>query len=96
MKKFARYALNIVATVVLGDLLARYVANLPVEWPWLTGSIAYVLHALNLVQYDNPDDMFDLAGLVILFACLIIAGAAVWLLNIAARHYRQNRLHTRS
>lgn len=89
--RIARYIANVAATLVLGGLLARYVANLPVEWPWLTGSILFVLHALGIHAYDNPDDMFDLAGVVIFFACLLVVGLAVWLVNIGARRYREQR-----
>ncbi|MFM0359849.1 hypothetical protein [Paraburkholderia sediminicola] len=87
--KLARYISNVAVTLLLGVLLARYVANLPVEWPWLTGSIRFVLHLFAIRSYDNPDDMFDLAGVVIFFACLLVAALAVWLVNIGARRYRR-------
>ncbi|WGS54222.1 hypothetical protein LFL96_24655 [Paraburkholderia sp. D15] len=87
--RIARYTANIAATLLLGVLLARYVVNLPVEWPWLTGSIQFVLHLLGNRDYDNPDDMFDLAGVVILLACLLIVGVAVWLVNLALYRHRK-------
>lgn len=86
--KIVRYLSNAVLTLVLGTLLARYVANLPVEWPWLIGSIRVVLRAFGIHAYDNPDDMFDLVSVVILFASFIAVGVVVWALNVAARRYR--------
>jgi hypothetical protein len=82
-----RYGFNVMVTLVMGTLLARYVANLPVEWPWLTGSIRFVLGLFNVHAYDNPDDMFDLASVVIFFVCVIIVGLVVWAVNFGARLY---------
>ena len=87
--KIARYISNVAVTLLLGVLLARYVANLPVEWPWLTGSIRFVLHLFGIRSYDSPDDMFDLAGVVIFFASLVVVGLAVWAFNKGAQHYRR-------
>lgn len=80
--RIARYIANVAATLMPGVLLARYVANLPVEWPWLTGSIWFVLHLPGIHAYGNPDDMFDLVGVVIFFACLIAVGLVMQLVNI--------------
>lgn len=89
--RIARYIANVAATLVPGVLLARYIANLPVEWPWLTGSIRFALRLPGIHAYDNPDDMFDLVGVVNFFACLIVVGLVMSLVNIGTRHYRAQR-----
>jgi hypothetical protein len=91
--KILRYVSNVFLTLVLAVLLARYVANLPYEWPWLTGSIRWVLRVFNARTYDNPDDMFDLASIVIFFASLAVVGLVVWAVNVGARRYRRVAHH---
>ncbi|MFM0009681.1 hypothetical protein PQR46_07435 [Paraburkholderia sediminicola] len=79
MKRFARIVLYLVATVVLGDLLARYIAGLPYEMTPLTDSIQFVLHAVGLKRLDNVDDMETLALVFILLASIVAVAVVLWL-----------------
>lgn len=79
MKRFARMVLYVVATVVLGDLLARYIAGLPYEMTPLTDSIQFVLRALGLRQLDNVDDMETLTLIFILLASIAATAVVIWL-----------------
>lgn len=74
MKRFARMVLYVVATVVLGDLLARYIAGLPYEMLPLTDSIQSVLRAVGLNRLDNVDDLETLALVFILLASIVATG----------------------
>ncbi|MGQ7934684.1 hypothetical protein [Paraburkholderia sp. D1E] len=79
MKRFARITLFVVATVVLGDLLARYVAGLPYEMTPLTDSIQFVLRAVGLNRLDNVDDMETLTLVFILLASIVAVALILWL-----------------
>ena len=79
MKRLARIALYLVATVVLGDLLARYIAGLPYEISPLTDSIQFVLRVVGLQQLDNVDDMETLTLVFILLASIVATGLVLWL-----------------
>jgi hypothetical protein len=79
MKRFAHIALYAVATVVLGDLLARYIAGLPYEMAPLTDSIRFVLGAVGLKRLDNVDDLETLALIFILLASIVATGLILML-----------------
>jgi hypothetical protein len=51
------------------------------------------LRVFNARTYDNPDDMFDLASIVIFFASLAVVGLVVWAVNVGARRYRRVAHH---
>lgn len=74
MKRLARIALYFVVTVVLGDLLARYITGLPYEISPLTDSIQFVLRAVGLQRLDNVDDMETLTLVFILLASIVATG----------------------
>lgn len=79
MKRLARVAVYVVVTVVLGDLLARYIAGLPYEMTPLTDAIQSVLRALGLRQLDNVDDMETLTLIFILLASIASTAVVIWL-----------------
>lgn len=92
MKKVARIAAYVVVVLVLGDLLARYIAALPYELSPLTDSIRFFLRAFGLTQLDNPDDIETLALVVILLASVLIVWFVLWLVIRSARALRAHAL----
>lgn len=92
MKKVARIATYVVVVLVLGDLLARYIATLPYELSPLTDSIRFFLRTFGLKQLDNPDDMETLALAVILLASVLIVWFVLWLVIRSARALRAHAL----
>ncbi|MDE1012269.1 MAG: hypothetical protein OSB38_42090 [Paraburkholderia fungorum] len=79
MKKSAHIALYVVVAVVLGDLLARYIAGLPYEMTPLTDSIEFVLRVLGFKQLDNVDDMEMVTLIFILLASIVATAVVIWL-----------------
>ncbi|WP_406869741.1 hypothetical protein [Paraburkholderia fungorum] len=79
MKKSAHIALCVVVAVVLGDLLARYIAGLPYEMTPLTDLIEFVLRVLGFKQLDNVDDMETVTLIFILLASIVATAVVIWL-----------------
>jgi hypothetical protein len=79
MKKSAHIALYVVVAVVLGDMLARYIAGLPYEVIPLTDSIEFVLRVLGFKQLDNVDDMETVTLIFILLASIAATAVVIWL-----------------
>lgn len=79
MKKSAHIALYVVVAVVLGDLLARYIAGLPYEMAPLTDSIEFVLRVLGFKQLNNVDDMGTVTLIFILLASIVATAVVIWL-----------------
>lgn len=79
MKKSAHIALHVVVAVVLGDLLARYIAGLPYEMTPLTDSIEFVLRVLGFKQLDNVDDMEAVTLIFILLTSIVATAVVIWL-----------------
>ena len=79
--KLVRYTANVVATVVLGFLISRWIATLPYEFPALPASIRSMLNAFGVDTVANADDIETIGLLVIIIVSMVGAGALVWLLN---------------
>ncbi|MFL9898567.1 hypothetical protein PQR71_10415 [Paraburkholderia fungorum] len=92
MKKIAHVAVYVVVVIVLGDLLARYIAALPYELSPLTDSIRFVLRTAGLSQLDNPDDIETLALAVILLVSFICVSLVLWLSIRSVRALRVRAL----
>jgi hypothetical protein len=92
MKKIARVAVYVVMVIVLGDLLARYVAALPYELSPLTDSIRFVLRTVRVSQLDNSDDIETLALAAILIASFIFVSLVLWLVIRSTRGLRARSL----
>jgi hypothetical protein len=93
MKRAALVIARVVLAIVLGDLLARYIASLPYEMSPLTDSIRFALRAFGQTQLDNPDDIETLALVVILLASIGVAALAVWLATRGLRALRARASH---
>ncbi|QNT25379.1 hypothetical protein [Ralstonia solanacearum] len=79
-KKVLRYVVNVALTLVLADVLARYVAQLPYELAPLNGAVDGFCRAIGITA---PEDV-ELVGLALIYlAALIVAGLAIWLVNAA-------------
>ncbi|PMS23061.1 hypothetical protein C0Z18_02240 [Trinickia dabaoshanensis] len=88
LMKWVRYGVNIIATLVLGLLLSRWIDGLPYEFPVLPASIAFVMRALGMDTIRNADDIETVGLLVIIAASMLVAAVLVWLANIALRRWR--------
>ncbi|MCF1492063.1 hypothetical protein GOZ83_22020 [Agrobacterium vitis] len=86
-----RIGSNILITLVLGLLLARWTTTLPYEFPWLTAGIAAAMRVLGIDTVENADDTETLGLLVIIVACVFIAAVAVTLANLLLRRRRHSR-----
>lgn len=86
--KWARYSANIIATLVIGVLLSRWIDSLPYEFSPLPASIAFVMRALGVDTIKNADDIETVGLLVIIAASMLVAAVLVWLANIALRRWR--------
>jgi len=84
--RFVRYGANVLATVLIGLGLSRWIDSLPYEFPRLPASIAFVMRALGVDTIRNADDIETIGLLVIVAFSMIVAALLVWLANIALRH----------
>jgi hypothetical protein len=89
--KLVRYGANMLATVVIGFALSRFIASLPYEFPPLPASIALVMRKLGVDTVNNADDIETVGLLVIIVLSLAAAGLIVWLLNLAVHRWRLSR-----
>lgn len=75
LMRWLRYCVNIIATLVLGDLLARWFANLPYDFDEvLPRSIMFVMRALGIDTINNADDI-EIIGLLVIFLVSILVSA---------------------
>lgn len=91
MKRAIRYCAYVVVTVVVGDVLARQVANLIYTGP---GSMEAFRHGLIWLGVLKPDSTYDLDGvllLVVLAASIATVGFAVWLFETLVRRPTSDR-----
>lgn len=86
--KLIRYGSNVVATLVIGVLLSRYISNLPYEFPLLPASIADVMRKAGIDTVKNGDDIETIGLLVIIAVSLVFAALLVWMLNVVLRRWR--------
>jgi hypothetical protein len=89
--KLARYGLNVLATIVIGYVLSRYVNSLPYEFPPLPASIAFIMRTLGIDTIRNADDIETIGLLVIIALSLVAAAVIVWLANVLFRRWRVAR-----
>lgn len=68
----------VLISIVLGDLLARYIDRQPVEMPWLTGSAQWILRIISPENIHNPDTVEFVSGIVLLALSTIGAGIALY------------------
>lgn len=91
MKKALYVFANIVVAVVLGWMLAHFVAGLSYEMPfWLDRAIRAGIGATGATSLDNTDDIETIAIIGIFAACVALVGLALaffnWLVfRLAAR-----------
>ena len=79
--KLVRCGANVLATLVIGVLLSRYINSLPYEFAPLPASIAYVMRSAGMDTIKNADDIETLGLLVIITLSLGVAALLVWALN---------------
>lgn len=79
MLKWLGRSTNLIATLILGLLLSRWIANLPYEFPPLPGTIAFCMRVLNIDTIDHADDIEAVGLLLIIVASVGIAALPVWL-----------------
>ncbi|RQR26462.1 hypothetical protein DIE23_29735 [Burkholderia sp. Bp9143] len=72
-----RYALNILATLILGTLLALWFARLPIETP-IPAAIESAMAFFGVDTIAHADDVEGIGLLLVLAVCLVVAGLAVW------------------
>lgn len=86
MSRAGRITANVTTTLLGGWLLTRALLSLPVEMPsFLDNGLRVVLHAFNLDQLANPDDMELLATLAVFVASMLVVGLFVWIANRCMR-----------
>jgi hypothetical protein len=86
--KLVRYGANVLATLVIGVLLSRYVNGLPYEFAPLPASIAFVMRKAGIDTVKNADDIETMGLLVIIGLSLVVAALLVWALNRALRRWQ--------
>ncbi len=86
--RLVRYGVNILATILIGVLLSRYVSRLPFEFPALPASIAFVMRKAGIDTIKNADDIETIGLLVIIAASLIVSALLVWALNLLFRRWQ--------
>jgi hypothetical protein len=89
--KLVRYGANMLATVVIGFALSRFIASLPYEFPPLPALIALVMRRLGVDTVNNADDIETVGLLVIIVLSLAAAALIVWVLNLAFHRWRLAR-----
>ncbi|MEK6353289.1 MAG: hypothetical protein V4796_14140 [Burkholderia cenocepacia] len=80
----ARYGLNILATVILGTLLARWFVRLPIETP-IPAAIESAMAFFGVDTIAHADEVEGIGLLLVLAVCLVVAGLAVWGVNRVIR-----------
>jgi K+ transporter len=80
----ARYGLNILATLILGTLLARWFVHLPIETR-IPVAIESALAFFGVDTIALADDIDGIGLLLVLAVCLVVAGLAVWGVNRVVR-----------
>lgn len=83
--KWIRYSTNVLATLVLGVFLSRWIDGLPYEFPPLPASIAFVMRRFGVDQITHADDIETIGLLVIIAVSMIISGVFVWIVNVVLR-----------
>jgi hypothetical protein len=86
--KWLRYVINLVATLIIGFLLSRWIDSAPYEFAQLPASIARVMRAFGVDTIRNADDIETVGLLVIIAASMIAAALVVWLANLALSRRR--------
>ncbi|KHK60698.1 hypothetical protein PI86_03305 [Burkholderia sp. A9] len=84
MMKVVRYSLSILATLILGMLLARWFVRLPIETP-IPAAIESAMTFFGVDTIAHADDVDGIALLLVLAICLVVAGLAVWGVNRVVR-----------
>lgn len=82
--KVTRYALNILATLILGTLLARWFVRLPIE-THIPAAIESAMAFFGVDTIAHADDVEGIGLLLVLAVCLVVAGLAVWRVNRVVR-----------
>ena len=80
----ARYGLNILATLILGTLLARWFVRLPIETP-IPAAIESALAFLGVDTIAHADDIEAIGLLLVLAVWLVVVGLVVWGVNRIVR-----------
>ncbi|EDT39425.1 hypothetical protein [Burkholderia ambifaria] len=80
----ARYGLNILATLVLGTLLARWFVHLPIETP-IPAAIGAAMAFFGVDTIAHADDVEGIGLLLVLAVCVVVAGLVVWGINRVVR-----------
>jgi len=91
MKNIFLLIFNILASLIIGFFLARYLVDLPYEMSWIIESIRFIVRATGHHELDNPDDLGTLVLTFFLLASIIFVGVLVWLCNIGVRRYLSAR-----
>lgn len=79
-----RYAINILATLILGTLLARWFVRLPIETP-IPAAIESAMAFFGVDTLAHADDVDGIGLALVLAVCLVVAGLAVWGVNRLVR-----------
>lgn len=86
MKKFGLLALNVIATLLGGWILAHVIVAATDDIPeWLESAVSIVLLATGQDQLANPVDVPALGMLAVLIASIFVCGLLVWAANIAIK-----------
>ncbi|HUB90380.1 MAG TPA: hypothetical protein VMA74_11710 [Dyella sp.] len=92
MKRLLRWGINIVATLVGAYILVGLYDSLPMNMPdFMDDGIRAILHLTGNDHLANPDDMENIALLVVLVASILFAGIVVLLVNIWIRRRAERR-----
>lgn len=83
--KWLHRGANVLATVMVGLLLSRWIANLPCEFPPLPATVAFCMRLFQIDMIEHADDIETVGLLVIIAASIVIAALPVWFANIGMR-----------
>jgi len=91
MRRAIRYCAYVVVTVVMGDLLARQVADLIYTGPGFVEALRHGLIWIGLLKLDSTYDLDGILLLAILVASLVTVGIAVWVFETVIRRHTVHR-----
>lgn len=74
--RWLRYSINIIATLALGLLLARWISVIPYEFSPLPSTIAAIMRLFGADPIDHAEDI-ETIGLLVIIAGSIAAMAVV-------------------